>query len=97
PTYSISLHDALPIYSDSNKRYYTWDYYLRQKYGGKVFKVGLDAGFSCPNIDGARGRGGCTYCSYAFRRQSPEDLLLQYRQVQERSEEHTSELQSRFD
>ena len=70
-------------YSDSNKRYYTWDYYLRQKYGGKVFKVGLDAGFSCPNIDGARGRGGCTYCSYAFRRQSPEDLLIQYRQVQE--------------
>ena len=70
-------------HSDSNKRYYTWDYYLRQKYGGKVFKVGLDAGFSCPNIDGARGRGGCTYCSYAFRRQSPEDLLIQYRQVQE--------------
>ena len=45
--------------------------------------MGLDAGFSCPNIDGARGRGGCTYCSYAFRRQSPEDLLVQYRQVRD--------------
>ena len=82
--YKPTQRDLNPFpYSDSNKRYYTWDYYLRQKYGGKVFKVGLDAGFSCPNIDGARGRGGCTYCSYAFKRQSPEDLLIQYRQVQE--------------
>ena len=82
--YKPTQRDLNPFpYSDSNKRYYTWDYYLRQKYGGKVFKVGLDAGFSCPNIDGTRGRGGCTYCSYAFRRQSPEDLLIQYRQVQE--------------
>lgn len=69
-------------YSDSNKRYYTWDYYLRKRYGGKVFKIGLDAGFSCPNIDGTRGKGGCSYCSYAFRRQSPESLLTQYREVQ---------------
>ena len=54
--YKLTQRDLNPFpYSDSNKRYYTWDYYLRQKYGGKVFKVGLDAGFSCPNIDGARG------------------------------------------
>lgn len=70
-------------YSDSNKRYYTWDYYLRQRYGGKVFKISLDAGFSCPNIDGTRGKGGCTYCSYAFARQTPDSLLAQYRTVQE--------------
>ena len=50
-------------YSDSNKRYHTWDYHLRQKFGGKVFKIALDGGFSCPNIDGTCGRGGCTYCS----------------------------------
>ncbi len=50
-------------YSDSNKRYYTYDYFLRQKFGKKVFKVTLDAGFTCPNIDGSRGIGGCTYCS----------------------------------
>ena len=67
--YKPTQRDLNPFpYSDSNKRYYTWDYYLRQKYGGKVFKVGLDAGFSCPNIDGTRGKGGCTYCSYAFSR-----------------------------
>lgn len=78
----LTQRDVNPFpYSDSNKRYYTWDYYLRQKYGGKVFKVGLDAGFSCPNIDGTRGKGGCTYCTYAFKRQSPEELLTQFRAV----------------
>ena len=50
-------------YSDSNKRYYTYDYYLRSTYGGKCAKVTLDAGFTCPNIDGTRGFGGCIYCS----------------------------------
>lgn len=50
-------------YSDDNKRYHTWNYHLRHKFGGKVFKVALNAGFSCPNIDGTKGFGGCTYCS----------------------------------
>jgi len=50
-------------YSDTNKRYYTYDYYLKQTFGGKVFKVALDAGFGCPNRDGQKGIGGCTFCS----------------------------------
>ena len=50
-------------YSDSNKRYYTFDYFLRKTFGGKCFRVPLDAGFSCPNIDGTCGVGGCIYCS----------------------------------
>lgn len=50
-------------YSDSNKRYYTYDYHMKQKYGGKCAKIPLDAGFSCPNIDGKCGHGGCIYCS----------------------------------
>lgn len=49
--------------SDSNKRYYTYDYFLKQTYGGKCAKIPLDAGFSCPNMDGKCGRGGCIYCS----------------------------------
>ena len=51
------------LYSDSNKRYYTYDYYLRRNFGGKCAKLALDAGFTCPNIDGRCGRGGCIYCS----------------------------------
>jgi len=50
-------------YSDTNKRYYTYDYFLKQKFGGKCVKIMLDCGFTCPNIDGSKGVGGCTYCS----------------------------------
>ena len=50
-------------YSDDNKRYHTYNYYLRHKYGKKVFKVPLNVNFTCPNRDGTKGVGGCTYCS----------------------------------
>lgn len=50
-------------YSNTNKRYHTFTYFLEQKFGRKVAKISLDAGFTCPNIDGSKGVGGCTYCS----------------------------------
>lgn len=50
-------------YSNTNKRYHTLDYYYKNKFNEKVFKVSLNAGFSCPNIDGTVGHGGCIYCS----------------------------------
>lgn len=50
-------------YSDNNKRYHTLDYFYKHKFNSKVFKVSLNAGFSCPNIDGTVGYGGCIYCS----------------------------------
>ena len=50
-------------FSDSNKRYHTYDYYLRHAFGGKVAKLTLDGGFTCPNIDGRCGTGGCIYCA----------------------------------
>lgn len=50
-------------HTDSNKRYFTYDYYLRREFGGKCAKIPLDAGFSCPNIDGRCAIGGCIYCS----------------------------------
>lgn len=46
-----------------DKRYYSLNYFLRQKFGEKVFKVSLDAGFSCPNRDGKLSTKGCIYCS----------------------------------
>ena len=51
------------VNSNTNKRYYTFDYYGKKTFGCKVYKVPLDAGFTCPNIDGKCGVGGCTYCS----------------------------------
>ena len=50
-------------YSNTNKRYHTLDYFYKNKFNEKVFKVSLNAGFSCPNIDGTVGYGGCIYCS----------------------------------
>lgn len=49
--------------SDTNKRYYTYDYYLRKTFGAKCMKIPIDAGFTCPNIDGRCAWGGCIYCS----------------------------------
>jgi len=49
--------------SDTNKRYYTYDYYLRRTFGSKCMKIPIDAGFTCPNIDGRCAHGGCIYCS----------------------------------
>ena len=46
-----------------NKRYHTWNDALRRRYGQKVCKIPLNAGFGCPNRDGTCGTGGCTYCS----------------------------------
>lgn len=51
-------------YSHDNKRYYTWNHYLKTTFDSKVFKVPLDAGFSCPHRD-IHGYGGCTFCSTA--------------------------------
>lgn len=50
-------------YSNTNKRYHTLDYYYKTKFKEKICKVSLNAGFTCPNIDGTVGYGGCIYCS----------------------------------
>ncbi len=42
---------------------YTYGSYLREKFGAKVYKVGINiSGFTCPNIDGTVAKGGCTFC-----------------------------------
>ena len=50
-------------YSLDNKRYHTLNYHLKEKYKSKVVKISLNANFTCPNIDGTKGYGGCIYCS----------------------------------
>ena len=45
------------------KRYYSLDYYLKQTYGEKLYKISLNAGMTCPNRDGTLGTGGCIFCS----------------------------------
>src|SRR5260221_12487292 len=43
-------------------RYYAYNFFLRQKFGERVQKVSVDAGFTCPNVDGTVAIGGCTFC-----------------------------------
>lgn len=74
-------------YKIENKRYHTWNYYLRQKFGCKVFKVSINAGFTCPNIDGKIGYGGCTYCSKEgsgdFAGNPKDNLVKQFYDIRE--------------
>ena len=47
----------------SPKRYNDYSDYFRRRFEGRVQKISLDAGFTCPNRDGQRAVGGCTYCN----------------------------------
>ena len=72
-------------YSDDNKRYHTLNYFYKHKFHSKVFKVSLNAGFSCPNIDGTVGYGGCIYCSKSgsgeFAGDKHDDIVTQFNKV----------------
>ncbi|TKJ47965.1 TIGR01212 family radical SAM protein [Candidatus Aerophobetes bacterium Ae_b3a] len=46
----------------NGRRYYPFSQFLRERFGCKVYKLPVDAGFTCPNRDGKIGYGGCTYC-----------------------------------
>jgi len=43
-------------------RYFSYNFYLRRKFGSRIHKVSIDAGFTCPNVDGTVAIGGCTFC-----------------------------------
>ncbi|MCX7739085.1 MAG: TIGR01212 family radical SAM protein [Hydrogenothermaceae bacterium] len=55
--------------------------YLKDKYGGRVQKVAIDAGFTCPNRDGSKASGGCTFCNnlsfspYAMSKKTVKDQI----------------------
>lgn len=71
----------------SDKRFHTWNSEMQEQFHSKVFKVMLDAGFTCPNRDGSIATGGCTFCSargsgdFAGRRR--DDLVTQFNKVRE--------------
>ena len=71
-------------YTLDNKRYHTLNYYFKNKYGKKTFKVSLNGGFSCPNkINGK----GCIFCSRLgsgdFAGNVEKDLVTQFNEVKE--------------
>ena len=75
-------------YTLDNKRYHTLNYHLKTKYKSKVVKISLNAGFTCPNIDGTVGYGGCIYCSKTgsgeFGGDKTKSLEEQFNEVKEK-------------
>lgn len=56
------MHSS-PAFGD--RRYNAWNDHVKAQYGGRIQKVSVAAGFSCPNRDGLLGTGGCTFCNNA--------------------------------
>lgn len=75
-------------HTDGFKRYYTLDYFYKHKFNSKVFKISLNGGFSCPNLDGTIGVGGCIYCSKLgsgeFAGNENEAIQKQFEEVKEK-------------
>jgi hypothetical protein len=80
-------HPARPMLW-GDKRFHTWNHEMRRQFGTKVFKVMLDAGFTCPNRDGTIATGGCTFCSARgsgdFAGSRRDDLITQFNTVRDR-------------
>ena len=72
-------------YTLDNKRYHTLNYFYKTNFNSKVVKISLNGGFTCPNIDGSKGYGGCTYCSKSgsgeFGGNVNDDLVTQFNKV----------------
>lgn len=81
------LHTPSPLLW-GDKRFHTWNYEMREHMDTKVFKVMLDAGFTCPNRDGSIAKGGCTFCSARgsgdFAGSRRDDLVTQFNHVRDR-------------
>ncbi|MFW6223138.1 MAG: TIGR01212 family radical SAM protein, partial [Bacteroidota bacterium] len=47
----------------NNRRFFSYTDYCKKKYGSRIQKVSVNAGFTCPNRDGSKGTGGCSFCN----------------------------------
>jgi len=72
---------------NENKKYYSLNQYYKTRFNQKVFKVSLNANFTCPNKTGKSGFGGCTFCSPLgsgdFAGDKQDDLRLQFHTIKE--------------
>src|SRR5437870_9427773 len=58
----MSASTVMPAGFTRQRRYYAFSRFLRERFGTKVYRVTIDAGFTCPNVDGSVTTGGCVYC-----------------------------------
>ena len=58
------MKEGRPVFPwGDTRRYNAHASRIKEKYGGRIQKVSVNAGFTCPNRDGTRGTGGCIYCN----------------------------------
>src|SRR6185295_20156569 len=74
----MTCPNAMPAGLSPERRYYSFSRFLRERFGTKVYRVTIDAGFTCPNVDGTVAVGGCVYCdnrSFSPNRRLPRKTL----------------------
>jgi len=75
-------------------RYYQYSFHLRQRYGARVQRVSVDAGFTCPNVDGTVALGGCTFCD---NRSFSPSRRLPKQDIREQIDEGIRHLKRRYE
>ncbi|GEL07657.1 TIGR01212 family radical SAM protein [Salisediminibacterium halotolerans] len=82
------MQDSVLYNQFGDKRYLTWNWHLKSRFGEKIFKVPIDAGFDCPNRDGTAAYGGCTFCSARgsgdFAGDRRDDIRDQFHHIKDR-------------
>jgi radical SAM protein (TIGR01212 family) len=85
---------TLPSEFGPDRRYFAYSRSLRNRFGTRVFRVTIDAGFTCPNVDGTVAKGGCVYCD---NRSFSPNRRLPRRTVREQVERGIALLRSRYE
>lgn len=78
-TKAVTSIRPVPPWRAAGASFYSYNQFLREKFLGRVQKVSLDAGFTCPNVDGTVAKGGCTFCdnrSFSPSRRLPRAGIL---------------------
>ena len=75
-------------------RYFAYNFFLRRKFGHRVQRVSVDAGFTCPNVDGTVATGGCTFCD---NRSFSPSRRLPRRSITEQIDEGIRRMRGRYD
>lgn len=81
------------MFNNTDKRYNQFSAYLKNRFGAKVYKITIDAGFSCPNRDGTISSGGCIFCDDTGSFSQAHSNLLS---IENQVEEGVKNLSARF-
>lgn len=94
PDQSSLRSETTPDWRAAGLRYFSYNHFLRQKFGRRVQKVSVDAGFTCPNVDGTVTTGGCTFCD---NRSFSPSRRIKRRDILEQVNDGIRRLQIRYD